>query len=109
MNQTIGYLRWADKDPMIAGLDAWSMDGMVDAHGTMHLPKLFDCCACPPNFSLSLSLARASLGSAAKLAHHADPRAARRRNTWEAARRGDPTAAARRHAAAIKLPDFTEA
>jgi hypothetical protein len=66
VNQTIGYLRWADKDPMIAGLDAWSMDGMVDAHGTMHLPKLFDCCACPPNFSLSLSLARASLGSAAK-------------------------------------------
>ena len=56
MNQTIGYLRWADKDPMIAGLDAWSMDGMVDAHGTMRLPKLFDCCAYPQNFSLSLSL-----------------------------------------------------
>lgn len=37
LNQTIGYLRWIDRDQMIVGLDAWSADALP------HLPKTWEC------------------------------------------------------------------
>ena len=88
LNQTIGYLRWIDNgapflvasdliflhvwthcplehgaDPMVAGIDAWSLDGLVDPKtDQVLLPKTWECCEkhhslpCPHTHSVLFSL-----------------------------------------------------